>query len=69
MSNNADRAAFVAELSDFIFERKDLSLGEILYSVLRPQGKEKAQKISYLLQSTDIEIVRRVETAKEIENE
>lgn len=69
MANNADRAAFIAELSDFVFKRKDLSLGEILYSFLRPQGKEKSQKISYLLETTDIEILRRVETAKEIENE
>lgn len=69
MNNNADRAAFTTELSNFIFERKDLTLGEILYSILRPQGKEKAQKLSYLLEIDDQEVLKRTEKAKEIEDE
>lgn len=67
--NTAERAAFVTELSNYIFERKDLTIGQIIYSIYRPQGKTEATNLSYLLSLSDSESLNRIEKAIEIEKE
>ena len=65
---SSERAAFIMELSDYINERKDLSIAEILYSFQRPMGKY-SNKISEILNLSDLQILQRIETAKNLENE
>lgn len=64
-----EKGAFIAELEDFMFERSDMSIGEVLYSILRPQNGEVNGKISSILSITDSDMVKRVEKAKDIEND
>jgi|AntRauTorcE11897_2_1112592.scaffolds.fasta_scaffold01013_4 hypothetical protein len=67
--NTAERVAFIAELSEFIHERKDLTLGQILYSFCRPMGKEENRNVSILLEKTDSQILNKIEKAKIVEND
>lgn len=69
MKINAYKVAFLAELKDFVDTRGDLTLGEILYSILRPQGENTNNKISSILDIADDKLLKRIETAKEVEND
>lgn len=68
-NQTAIRAAISAEFSSYINERKDLTVGEILYSFCRPLGKQQDNKISSLLNKTDSEILSKIEKAKIAEDE
>lgn len=65
----AERVAIIAELSNFINERRDLTVGQILYSFCRPMGKGETTNISALLDKTDSQILNKIEKAKLIEDE
>jgi hypothetical protein len=59
------RAAFLAEFMDFINERQDMTIGEIVYSFSRdPFGK-----ISALLEKTDEQMLQNIEKAKKNETD
>jgi len=67
---NSYRAIAVRELTSFIEERKDMSLGEIMYSFMRKgvlfENKDEG-KINFLRDSTDEEIYTAIEKAKRYE--
>ena len=64
------RAIAVKELTSFIEERKDMSLGEIMYSFMRKgilgQNTQEG-KLRFLRDSTDEQIYTAIEKAKKDE--
>ena len=58
-----ERAAFIMELTEYMNERKDMSIGEILYSIAR----DKDNKVSSLLSKTDTEMLNRIEKSRDDE--
>lgn len=62
------RAAFLEELTNFVSERQDMSVAEILYTILR-SNNFKSSKLSDILNISDKELLDRVEQAIENEKE
>jgi hypothetical protein len=64
------RAIAVKELTSYIEERKDMSLGEIMYSFMRKgilSQNTKEGKLKFLRDSTDEQIYTAIEKAKKDE--
>ena len=64
------RAIAVKELTRYIEERKDMSLGEIMYSFMRKGvllENSKDGRLRFLRESTDEEIYTAIEKAKKDE--
>ena len=64
------RAIAVKELTSYIEERKDMSLGEIMYSFMRKgvlSQNTQEGKLKFLRDSTDEQIYTAIEKAKKDE--
>ncbi len=67
---NSYRAIAVKELTSFIEDRKDMSLGEIMYSFMRKGvlfNNSEEGKVNFLKDSTDEQIYTAIEKAKRYE--
>lgn len=67
---NGTRLQIANEIKQYILERDDYTVAQILYSFSRPmQVKGKTNKMSDMLDITDDQLLTRIETAKAIEDE
>ena len=58
-----ERAAFLMELTEFMDERKDMSIAEIWYSI----GRNPENKVSNILSKTDTQMLNQIEKSREDE--